>query len=537
MQWFVLGGTFSFLNALVIVALSVLIKAVEISGNEFKLLIKNTSDIIWTMDQNFIITFVNSSVQTILGFSQKEMVGKPITDFIKDFKHNFPDLPEHECSFNYETVIPHKDGSPINVDISGSQINQFSKTRMVYQGLIRDISQKKIREKEQLRLKEKLQQAEKLEALGILAGSVAHDLNNILSGIATYPEVLMMNDKLDPEIRKALGIIKDSGQKASAVVSDLLTVARGSSAEKEVLNLNSVLERYAVAHDFKKIKDNYPQVKIEINTEPELLNLIGSYIHIEKTIMNLVLNAAEEVCEQPDGHVLITTENDYIDPSLSGYEDVAQGEYVVLRVTDNGSGIDKHHIKNIFNPFFTKKEMGKSGTGLGLTVVWNAVQDHDGYIFVFSSEKGTTFEVLFPAVRQKVPQSAKPFSIEELKGHGQFILVVDDLKEQQNIALTILKSLGYEADAVDNGFEAVQFIKTRPVDLVILDMIMRPSISGLETFRLIRRVNPEQKAILASGYSESHDVAMAQELGAGSFVKKPYTVLEMGIAIKEELEK
>ncbi|MFH2058789.1 MAG: PAS domain S-box protein [Pseudomonadota bacterium] len=517
------------------VSLFVLFKAVEISGNAFKLLIKNTSDIIWTMDQNYTITFVNPAVRPILGFSQKEMIGRPMTDFFNDFKPSFLDPLENETSTHYETVMNHKDGSAIDVAISVSRINYFSKKHMVYQGLIRDISQKKFQEKEQQRLKEKLIRAEKLERFGILAASVAHDLNNILSGIATYPEVLMMNDRLDPDIRKSLGIIKDSGQKASAVVSDLLTVARGTSAEMEILNLNSIIHRYSISRDFKKTKTTYPNVKIEIDTEPELLNIKGSYIHIEKTIMNLVYHAVEEVYKQSDSRVCITTTNNYIDPSLSGYEDVALGEYVILQVTDNGCGIEKHHIQNIFDPFFTKKEMGKSGTGLGLTVVWNAVQDHNGYIFVTPSTKGTCFEVLFPAVRQEIPIKTRPYSIEDIKGQGQLILVVDDLKDQQTIALTILNSLGYKAQSVDNGIDAVEFIKTRSVDLVILDMIMAPSISGLETYRLIQTINPGQKAILASGYSKSNDVSLAQDLGAGSFIKKPYTLLDMGIAIKEEL--
>ncbi|MCD4676338.1 MAG: response regulator [Desulfobacula sp.] len=397
--------------------------------------------------------------------------------------------------------------------------------------------QKKAWEEEQQELKTKLIKAEKLKNLGILAGSVAHDLNNILSGIATYPEVLMMDEDLDPKIKQGLNIIKDSGQKASAVVSDLLTISRGSSAEMEVININSIIDRYASAHDFDKIKTTFQQVKIETMTEPELLNIKGSYIHIEKTIMNLVLNAVEEVSGRQDGHVLITTSNSYVDPSSPGYENIVQGEYVILSVIDNGSGIDKKNLKKIFEPFFTKKEMGKSGTGLGLAIVWNAMQDHNGFINVISNNKGTRFDLLFPAIRREILQKAEPGSLNEIKGQGQMILIVDDLKDQQKIALSILENLGYQTKAVDNGYDAVAFIKNNPVDLVILDMIMAPSISGLETYRMIKKINPGQKAIIASGYSESEDVLMVQDLGAGSFVKKPYTILDMGIAVKEELEK
>lgn len=403
--------------------------------------------------------------------------------------------------------------------------------------LRKDISQKKAQQEEQQQLKEKLKQAEKFKPIGILAGSVAHDLNNILSGIATYPEVLMMDETLDPQVRQGLEMIKDSGQKASSVVSDLLTISRGSSAEKEIININSIIDRYTSAHDFDKIRKSYPQVKIEILTEPELLNIKGSYIHIEKMIMNLVLNAVEEVSEKNGGKVIITTSNCYVDSDILGIKDIVQGEYVILSVIDNGSGIAEKNIEKIFEPFFTKKEMGKSGTGLGLTVVWNAVKDHKGYINVTSRGKGTRFELLFPATRRDLPKKEASCSLDEIKGHGQIILVVDDLSNQQKIAVRILKNLGYQAESVDNGYAAVDFIKNNPTDLVILDMIMSPSISGLETYQMIKKINPGQKAIIASGYSESEDVLMAQDLGAGSFVKKPYTVLDMGIAVKEELEK
>jgi CheY-like chemotaxis protein len=179
--------------------------------------------------------------------------------------------------------------------------------------------------------------------------------------------------------------------------------------------------------------------------------------------------------------------------------------------------------------------MGKSGTGLGLTVVWNAVQNHQGTIKVRSSDRGTGFDLFFPAVREQIPQKAETESLEEIRGQGQTILVVDDLKDQQKIAVSILENLGYQARSVDDGYSAVEFIKHTPTDLVILDMVMAPSISGLKTYQMIKEIKPDQKAVITSGYSESEEVLMALDLGAGSFIKKPYTILDMGIAVKEEL--
>lgn len=536
-EWVALVGTFSLLSTALTLSLAVLIKALEISGKEFKHLIKNTPDIIWTLDRDLVITFINSAACSTFGFDQKEIIGKPITFFLQEKIEDFKKQLQNQKHVNFETFIRQKNGKLFPVEINGSKISHFSDSHNMYQGIIRDISEKKRQEEKQERLKSQLIQAEKYKAMGILAGSVAHDLNNILSGIATYPEVLMMDKTLDPQIRMGLTLIKDSGQKASAVVNDLLTISRGSRAQMDVININSIIDRYTAAHDFDKIKTRSPHVEIEILTEPELLNIRGSYIHIEKVIMNLVLNAVEEVSNREDGRVMVITANTYLDSAVTGDDPVTRGEYVLLSVIDNGSGIDKKYLKKIFDPFFTKKKMGRSGTGLGLAVVWNAVQDHNGFINVTSKTGETRFDLIFPAVRQDIPQTAVSGSINEIKGQGQRILVVDDLKDQQKIALHILNNLGYEATAVDNGYAAVEYIKNNPTDLIILDMIMAPSISGLETFQMIKKINPGQKAIIASGYSESKDVLMAQDLGAGSFIKKPYTVLDMGIAVKEELLK
>lgn len=254
---------------------------------------------------------------------------------------------------------------------------------------------------DQKQLKEKHIRDEKLKTLGILAGTVAHDLNNILSGIATYPEILLMDKTLNPQIRQGLKIIKDSGQKAVAIVNDLLTISQNASEQMEIININTIIDRYVSSHEFNKIRHSYQQVKIEILTEPKLLNIKGSYLHIEKIIMNLVLNAMAEVSGKKDGNVLITTVNRQIDSSIPEYKTIVPGKYVILSVIDNGPSIDNKNLEKIFDPFFTKKEMGKSGTGLGLTVVWNAVRDHNGFIYVISNNKGTRFDLLFPVIQQK----------------------------------------------------------------------------------------------------------------------------------------
>lgn len=216
---------------------------------------------------------------------------------------------------------------------------------------------------------------------------------------------------------------------------------------------------------------------------------------------------------------------------------VRGGEYAVLAVSDEGSGISPGDLERIFEPFYTKKVMGRSGTGLGLAVVWNTVQDHKGYVNVTSSPKGTVFALYFPITRKEVAMEEGEVPPEDFQGQGEKILVVDDEERQREIASGILTKLGYVAEAVSSGEEAIEYVKEHPVDLMVLDMVMPKGINGRQTYEEIIRIRPGQKAVIASGYSKTREVDISQELGAGKYLRKPYTLAKLGIAVKEELEK
>jgi CheY-like chemotaxis protein len=252
--------------------------------------------------------------------------------------------------------------------------------------------------------------------------------------------------------------------------------------------------------------------------------------------MNLISNAAEAMVE--GGTLSLSTENKYIDQPISGYDDVNEGDYVVLTVSDSGVGIAAEEINRIFEPFYTKKVMGRSGTGLGMAVVWGTVKDHKGYIHVDSElEKGTTFKLYFPITRNEKAENQNSRDLADCIGNGESILVVDDVREQREIASKILSQLGYSVELASSGEEAVKFMRNETVDLLVLDMIMAPGIDGLETYERIISIHPNQSAILVSGYSETNRVKKAQQLGAGTYVKKPYTIEKIGKAVKTELEK
>jgi len=391
----------------------------------------------------------------------------------------------------------------------------------------RDVTQEKI-------LQDRLQKIEKMQAIGLMAAGVAHDLNNILTGILAYPDLLLMQLPPDSELRKPIEAIREAGKRASQVVADLLTIARGVAAPKEPANLNELIKEYIQSPEFKKLAKAYPRIKLELKLANSLPNISCSPVHIKKCLMNLVTNAFEAV--ETEGKVTIRTKHmlsNEIVNNQSNY--LKKGEYVLLEVSDSGGGISPQDLGRIFEPFYTKKVMGRSGTGLGLAIVWNTVNEHEGIIDVSSDEHGTTFSLLFPVTQESSQMTHTDFNIADLYGNGATILVVDDEVEQRNLLKKLLTELNYNVHTVSTGEEAIEFLRNNKVDLVILDMILGSGMNGKETYQKILEIEPTQKTIIVSGYCEDQDIREAQKLGAGEFIKKPYSLKEIGVAIKKIL--
>ncbi len=389
--------------------------------------------------------------------------------------------------------------------------------------------------KELILAERKLLHAQKMEAIGTLAGGIAHDLNNILSGLVSYPDLLLMDLPEGSPLRGHVRTIQKSGERASIMVQDLLTMTRRGVAVTKVINLNEIISEYFNSPEYNKLKSYHPDVEIKTSLDSNLLQISGSPVHLSKIVMNLVSNAAEALPE--GGRINITTQNRYIDMPVGSYDDVKEDDYVVLTVADNGTGISPKDLERIFEPFYTKKVMGRSGTGLGMAIVWGTVKDHKGYIDVESIEgKGTIFTLYFPVTRQEIVEDTTHLFTKDYMGNGESILVVDDMEVQRHVAQGLLKKLGYSVTAVASGEEAVDYMKKRSSDLLVLDMIMEPGIDGLETYKRIVKLHPGQKAIITSGFSETNRVKEAQKLGAGAYVKKPYMLEKIGMAIRKELE-
>ena len=403
--------------------------------------------------------------------------------------------------------------------------------------LKKEIEDRKRGENERLELEARLSQAQKMEAIGMLAGGVAHDLNNILSGIVSFPELLLLELPEESPLRETVSIIKRSGEKAATIVQDLLTLARRGVQVTETINLNTIINDYKNSPEFANLSQTYPKIELRCDLDDSLGDFIGSPVHLSKIVMNLVSNAFEAVTES--GRVTVKTSNRHIDTPIAGYEDMQPGDYVTLSVKDNGVGISEEDVQRIFEPFYTKKVMGRSGTGLGMAVVWGTVKDHKGHIEVNSKiDEGTLITIYFPVPTESIAKTTQAdVNLSDIMGNGEKILVVDDVPEQLFIASSILKKLNYKVQTAPSGEAAVDYLKTNSADLVILDMVMDPGMDGLDTYKQVLAYNPNQKAVIASGFSETGRVKETMALGAGAYVKKPYSIADLGKAVYDELRK
>jgi len=524
-------------------------KALQESEKQYKLLTEKMTDIVWIADMNLRTLYVSPSVQTVLGFSQEERMNQTVDQQIAPDSLSYgleamaAELaleeqshgdPKRQVTLLLEYY--HKDGSTRWMETIISGLRDDRGVLIGLHGASRDVTKRQRAEQEKQKLEERLHRAEKMEALGQLAGGVAHDLNNVLGVLSGYSELLLLELPEEHKAKKYVEKILQSTEKGAVIIQDLLTLARRGVVVSDIVSLNGIVDGFLKTPVFEKIKSDHPRVTFRTECDSHLLNIKGSPVHLEKSLMNLLLNAAEAIAEA--GEVVIRTENRYVDRILIGHEEVREGDYALLTVSDTGAGIPAEHREKIFEPFFTRKLMGWSGTGLGLPIVWGTVKDQKGYIDVQTKEgEGTTFTLYFPVTREEASAAQQKTPPEDYRGHGELILIVDDIADQREVASGLLRKLGYAVETVAGGEEAIEFLREKKADLVLLDMIMFPGPDGLETYRSIREIHPRQKTILVSGYSETELVLTAQRLGAGAYVKKPYVMETIGLAIRQELKR
>lgn len=413
----------------------------------------------------------------------------------------------------------------------------WQKTLMAYQQQEKIIAERTrqliAKNEESNRIEEKLRQAQKMEAVGTMASGVAHDLNNILSGIVTYPELLRSGLPPGSPLDGPLQVIEQAGKRAAAVVGDLLTLARDAASVKELVDVNLLVAEIMQSPEWLTFCQHHPGVRTKKMTMANEAVILGSQVHIRKCLMNLLINGVEAAA--PEGRVEILTVNRAGSTSIS--PDLPEGaKQLIIVIRDTGPGIADEHIDHIFEPFYTTKKMGRSGSGLGLSVVWNTIVEHRGTIGVENRRPGAQFTVTLPVARQLagITLPAEPFEWSGYRGQ-ELLLVVDDEPQLIEIATRILQDLGYRVLAAASGEEAVAIQAKHPIDLVLLDMVLGDGIGGYETYRQMIANRPGQRAIIVSGYSTSEEVTRTLGLGASFLLKKPYSMTELARAVQQAL--
>ncbi len=492
---------------------------------------EQSTDGIAMADLALKLYYVNESFAHMHGYQSSDMMGMIAGNLLPEAQSGtsgeYLQKILEEGSWSGEIEHLKKDGTtfPLYVSTTLLKDDLAQPTGILY--VVRDITQQK-------RLESRLIHARKMEAVGILAGGVAHDLNNILAGLVGYPEIMLMDTPEDSPYRKPLLTVKKSGEKAAAIVKDLLTLSRRGYPDTTVTDFNKIISEYLTSPEYETLKSFHPNVEVITRLRPDLPCSCGSPVHLHKLVMNLVSNAVQAM--PGGGKLSLLTEKLHVEEKIKGYEDINPGDYAVLVVSDTGEGIAQKHVEKIFEPFYTKRALGRTGTGLGLSVVWATVKDHNGFIDIKSRPgRGTSFFVYLPMTEEKPDKETPRASMEDIMGKGEPILVVDDVREQREVACHMLRKLGYSVCSVRNGEEALAFFQNGTADLVVLDMIMAPGIDGLETYKKILKLRPGQKAVIVSGFSETDRIREAQKLGAGPYVKKPYSLQEIGEAIQSEL--
>ena len=510
--------------------------ALKESEEKYKSLVEAMPNGLSISDLQGNIIFVNPMACWILGYSREELGKMNLSQFVVEDEvsrvYSQTEKRKQGEISDYELTIRKKDGQLRSIAITGAPLYDNLGAVKATIGIFSDITEFKNSEAERQELREKLVRAQRMESLGVLAGGVAHDLNNILGPLVAYPELIRMKLPPDSPITSQISKIETSAQRAAEIVQDLLTMARRGRYEMAPANLNKIIEGFINSTDFYDLKMRFPSSSIKIDLDKSLPAVHGSVPHLYKIIMNLVINAFDAM---PHGGTLtLKTECRQIEKLDCGYDNIESGRFVILTVSDTGIGIDIKDFRRIFEPFYTKKVMGKSGSGLGLAIVYGVVKDHNGYIDVQSEiNEGSSFIIYLPASDERAMSEISQF----IDIHGsEKILVVDDVAEQRELASTILTSLGYKVEVAAHGHEALEFLKCNEVDVLVLDMIMEPGFDGLDTYCEVIKLHPGQKAIMTSGFSETDRVKEAERLGVGRYIKKPYTMQKLGKAIREIMQ-
>lgn len=505
------------------------LKKVEQTNKKLYNAIEHARETIVLTDVNGTIEYVNPAFEVTSGYSVTEAIGKN-PRILKSGQHNdifyknmWKTLRNGD-NWSGEIINKKKDGSLITESVIISPVFDTKKNIINYVAAKNDISETK-------RLQALESRSARLESMGVIAGQVAHDFNNLLAPIIAYPSFIKEKLPQSHKVVKYLDAIESAAKNIAEINQDLLTMGRRAHYNLEFLDMNSILSQ-----SLKGLLSEDSKVTIKTNFCPDLMNIKGGNAQLSRVLLNLLVNALDAM--DNDGVLTVQTENYYLDSLIISQGIIPKGEYVKITISDTGKGIPAEIIQNIFDPFFTTKTTdSKRGSGLGLSVVNSVIKDHNGYIDVESIvDKGTSFFIYLPISRKTSDVKNNEYEEYEVRG-SETILVVDDDDILQEVMSNILEGLGYKVDVVDSGEEAVEYLLKKSVDIILLDMVMPNGIDGTEAYRQIIQYNPNQKAIIVSGYADSKRVQEARNLGINMFIHKPITQEVLGKAIRKEINR
>ena len=500
-------------------------KAIKESEVKFRNVIESTplGVHLYTMEGEDKLVFkgANPAADKILGVDNSQFIGKTIEEA-------FPPLKNTEAPSKYKEIA--KNGGTWKTEQIEYEDNRIKGAYEVYAfqtspgsmaAKFMDTTERKKAEEEKKKLEEQLYQAQKMESIGRLAGGIAHDFNNILTSVMGYAEVLKMrlNDMSSPE-GKAADVILSGAERAAALTKQLLGFARRGKFNPVPVNVNTILK------DTIKVSEKIfeKNINIHFDLDEKVSFVEADKNQLEQVFTNLLINAKDAM--PGGGDLYLKTENVILDQEYTGnYPEISPGNYVKISVTDTGMGMTKKIMDHIFEPFFTTKGEGE-GTGLGLATVYGIVKNHTGHLTVYSEPgEGTTFNVYFPASKKTKVSIA---GYKEIIPGSETILVVDDERNVRESAVSLLESIGYKVLTASDGKEAVEIYKKykNEISIILLDMIM-PEMAGKETFIELKKIDPEIKVLISSGYSQNGKANEIIEEGALGFIQKPFRLSEL----------
>lgn len=511
-------------------------KALRKSEEKYRLLVKNLPSIVYRGFKDCSVEFFDNKIQALTGYSKDDFNLKKIKwfdiivqedidtakkSFIRALKTDKAYIREYRIKTRSENVLWIQERGYIVCDDQG-QIEYVS-------GVFFDVTDKKLSEKALRESQEQLQHAQKMEAVGTLAGGVAHDFNNLMMGMLGNLSLILYN--MDPEhpYYDNLQNIEKLIKNGSKLTNQLLGYARKGKYEVKPIHLNQIIKESC--ETFGRTKK---EIKIHKALAKDLAMVSADETQIQQVLLNLYINAADAM--PGGGDLFLTTKNVTHSIIQDKAYDIKPGDYVWLKVVDNGIGMDAETAERIFDPFFTTKDMGQ-GTGLGLASVYGIIKGHGGYIDV-DSEKGhgTSFSIYLPA------SNSLAKTLPEIPGNiymgSETILLVDDEETVLEVSVQVLEKLGYTVLAAQSGKEAIEVYRENKhkIDLVILDMIM-PDMSGGETYDQLKKINGNIKVVLSSGYSINGQASDILGRGCIGFIQKPFSMKDLSQKLKDVLEK